>query len=278
MIKTNNKYSIHAIKRHRILRDGKGITTLIGLCGCPLKCRYCINPLHSKIVSYEKLTCSELLNIVDIDNLYFLATGGGVTFGGGEPLLYPELIVEFANSCNRRWKINIESSFNVPREYVENIISKVDEIIVDVKDMNPLIYQNYTGCSNRKVIENLKYVASTQYQSKMHIRVPLIPNYNSLEDVGLSIKQLEDMGFTKIEQFTYISNVEEINNIKDDGMYGKYVCETLKEVRKAIVDSINIECKLLSCVHTRCESGTCPACEQELKHIEDLIVKKYSMC
>lgn len=184
----SNKYPIHAIGRHRIVRDGKGVTTLVGVCGCPLKCRYCINPSHSKMLASGALSCSDLLDMVNIDNLYFLATGGGITFGGGEPLLYPELIFEFASNCNKRWNINIETSFNVPTPHVEKVISIVNEIIVDIKDMNPQIYQNYTGYSNKQVLDNLRYVSSTQYVNKILVRVPLIPNYNSMDDVHTSIK------------------------------------------------------------------------------------------
>ena len=36
---------IFAISRHRIATDGKGVTTLVAMHGCPLSCRYCINPL-----------------------------------------------------------------------------------------------------------------------------------------------------------------------------------------------------------------------------------------
>lgn len=269
----SNKYPIHALGRHRIVRDGKGVTTLVGVCGCPLKCRYCINPSHSKMLASGALSCSDLLDMVNIDNLYFLATGGGITFGGGEPLLYPELIFEFASNCNKRWNINIETSFNVPTPHVEKVISIVNEIIVDIKDMNPQIYQNYTGYSNKQVLDNLRYVSSTQYVNKILVRVPLIPNYNSMDDVHTSIKQLKELGFTRIDQFVYISDVDYLNHT-DTGFYGKHVCEILKKVRKAIIASTNIGYKLLSCSHTRCESGTCPACEQELQHMEELIINK----
>lgn len=31
------------IERHRIRRDGDGVTTLVAFMGCPLHCRYCLN-------------------------------------------------------------------------------------------------------------------------------------------------------------------------------------------------------------------------------------------
>lgn len=38
-----NKASFIGIRRHCLLTDGGGITTLIGFSGCPLRCKYCIN-------------------------------------------------------------------------------------------------------------------------------------------------------------------------------------------------------------------------------------------
>jgi pyruvate formate lyase activating enzyme len=34
---------IYKIDRRRIGTDGKGITDLVAMVGCPLKCKYCIN-------------------------------------------------------------------------------------------------------------------------------------------------------------------------------------------------------------------------------------------
>lgn len=39
----NTMFEILAINRHRFATDGKGITTLIGLARCPLRCKCCIN-------------------------------------------------------------------------------------------------------------------------------------------------------------------------------------------------------------------------------------------
>ena len=35
---------VAAISRHRLMLDGDGVTTLVVFHGCPLRCRYCLNP------------------------------------------------------------------------------------------------------------------------------------------------------------------------------------------------------------------------------------------
>ena len=78
------------IDRHRLATDGDGITTLVAFHECPLRCAYCINAQCFKESPECKLTVDKLIERLMPDNIYFLATGGGVTFGGGEPLLYAD--------------------------------------------------------------------------------------------------------------------------------------------------------------------------------------------
>ena len=87
---------IYAIDRHRLATDGKGVTTLVAFHKCLLKCKYCINPQTWQIDKIsKKMTAKELYDEVKKDNLYFLATGGGITFGGGEPCLHSDFIKQF---------------------------------------------------------------------------------------------------------------------------------------------------------------------------------------
>ena len=60
--------------------DGIGVTTLVAAYGCLLRCQYCLNP-HSRQQETNQCeyTPEKLLNEVKQDNLYFLATGGGIT-------------------------------------------------------------------------------------------------------------------------------------------------------------------------------------------------------
>ena len=84
-----NKVPIIDIRRHRLLRDGSGVRTLVGFYKCPLRCSYCLNPqCHNTPKVSSFYSPQELLDIVKVDSLYFIATDGEITFGGGEPLLY----------------------------------------------------------------------------------------------------------------------------------------------------------------------------------------------
>ena len=194
-----------AINRHRLTTDGEGVTTLVGFHGCPLHCQYCLNAqcLQADGV-WCRLTPGELYSEVEIDDLYFVATGGGICFGGGEPLLRSDFIKAFAEIMNPEWKLTIETSLNVPLENVKTIASLVQMWYVDIKDMNPDIYKAYGCKENKQVVSNLQWLAANGYADKVIIRLPLIPEYNTDEDRQRSQQQLENMGFRNFDKFNYI--------------------------------------------------------------------------
>ena len=194
-----------AVNRHRLTTDGEGVTTLVAFHGCPLHCEYCLNAqcLQADGV-WCRLTPGELYSEVEIDDLYFMATGGGICFGGGEPLLRSDFIKAFAEIMNPEWKLTIETSLNVPLENVKAIASLVQMWYVDIKDMNPDIYKAYGCKENKQVISNLQWLAANGYADKVIIRLPLIPEYNTDEDRQQSQQQLEEMGFTNFDKFNYI--------------------------------------------------------------------------
>lgn len=203
-----NRYdeaSFIGINRHRIGVDGEGVTTLAAFHGCPLHCRYCLNPrCLDPETSVQRYTPESLYQKLLIDDMYFLATGGGVCFGGGEPLLRPDFIRQFHALCGERWKITIETSLNVPIASVQKIAPLTNMFIIDIKDINEEVYISYTGKSNSQVIKNLKWLSANFNRDNIIIRVPLIPDFNNESDRNQSIKQLQELGFTRFDRFTYI--------------------------------------------------------------------------
>lgn len=185
--------------------DGAGVTTLVGFHGCPLKCKFCLNPecLNDGAKCLE-MTPRELYDKIKPDHLYFLATGGGVTFGGGEPLNNSSFIKKFHEICPPEWKIYIETSLNVPSENVLEILTSADEFFVDPKDINPEIYRSYTGGDNTRVIENIKLILNKKGSDVLTVRLPLIKGYNTENNREKSETFLRSLGVKKFDKFNYI--------------------------------------------------------------------------
>ena len=196
--------SIFGISRHRLTTDGEGVTTLVAFNGCPLRCKYCLNKVSWNMAKGRDYMPEMLFEEVKIDQLYFLATHGGVTFGGGEPLLQVDFIKAFRELCGPQWQILAETSLNVPFENVQTIDPILDGYIIDIKDMNPEIYQAYTGKDNSIVLTNLEWLLKSGDPNRIMVRVPHIPEFNTDEDVAKSIKRLKAMGVKNIDEFNYI--------------------------------------------------------------------------
>ena len=194
--------------RLRMATDGAGVTALVGAFGCPLQCKLCINPQtwHERADGkppFERVTAAELYDRVKIDSLYYLATGGGVTFGGGEPLLHTDFITAFREVCHPDWHIYAESCLNIPEDNVRAAAAVVDHFFVDIKDMNPAIYHAYTGKDNALVKSNLALLLSLAGADRVTVRVPHIPDFNTDGDVAASVAELERMGVTRLDVFSY---------------------------------------------------------------------------
>ena len=199
------KLPLIGICRHRLVTDGQGVTTLVAFHGCPLRCKYCLNAQCLRADGiWHQMDMMEILDKVMVDDLYYKATGGGIAFGGGEPLLRSDGIVDFCKSRPKEWRIYIETSLNVERRSLEAVAPYIDYYYIDVKDMNPDIYRRYTGRSNRRVVSNLRWLASNVDVGKVTIRLPHIPDYNTAQDVERSQRKLEAMGFRVFDRFWYI--------------------------------------------------------------------------
>lgn len=198
--------SIIGIVRHRMATDGVGVTTLVAFHGCPLHCQYCLNPQSlSPNGALRTITPTELYSEVEIDDLYFMATNGGICFGGGEPLLRSEFIVAFSKIMNPAWKLTLETSLNVSLAHLERVAPLISEFIIDIKDMNPSIYKAYTTQENSLVLSNLTWLSENGYSEKVLVRLPLIPHYNTSDDVERSKTLLQEMGFSRFDEFTYMT-------------------------------------------------------------------------
>lgn len=197
---------IMTISRLRMASDGAGVSTLVAFFGCPLRCKYCANwGCHENDALRESYSPETLVNVLKKDDIYFKMTGGGVVFGGGEPLLQAKFIHEVCKLADPLWKKRIETSLYAKWDSIRLLLDDIDEWFIDVKDMQPEIYKKYTGKDNKLVISNLKKLIATVPKEKILIRVPFIANINSSDDVKHSVETLKLMGYLRIEQFEYIA-------------------------------------------------------------------------
>ena len=82
-------------------------------------------------------------------------------------------------------------------------MADIDEWIIDIKDMDRHVYEEYTGVSIGNLIENLFRIKDIVDKSKLRIRVPRIPEYNDDEKIEESVKWIRDVMGVEPEVFEY---------------------------------------------------------------------------
>ncbi len=193
---------IHGIARRRLGTDGHGVTDLVAMAGCPLSCEYCLNGALLAKDNTKDVTAEELLASVMQEACYFVGTGGGVTFGGGEPLLQWEGIREFAALRPSWMRLSIETALQVPRDVVDALMPSVDLWIVDIKSLDQDTYRRYARGNLSVALRNLQALASIQ--DKVLVRVPIIPEYKDEATAQDEAEELAEMGFENINVFSYV--------------------------------------------------------------------------
>ena len=158
--------------------------------------------MESRLVSPE-----EMYDLLKADDLYFRATGGGVTFGGGESLLHAAFISAFRRVCEKRgggWKIWAETSLAVDEKAVKTAAGCVDGFIVDIKTLDDKIYRAYTGGDMKTAYSNLLLLKELAGPERIRVRIPLIPGYNTPQDQKRTREKLASQGFECFDLFDYV--------------------------------------------------------------------------
>lgn len=198
------KMPIVSIQRHRMNSDGEGIRTLVHSYSCNLSCKWCCNPETRYGNKFVLCTPKELFDTVRLDDIYFIATKGGITFSGGEPLLHKQFIKEFSKlSHHYNWKIGIQSAFYLDKEIIFEMSSCIDDFMVDIKCMDDKIHKKYTGVSNEKILDNIVALAETRAED-IFISIPIIPTINdSEENLIKTISFMKKLGIKNLKLLPY---------------------------------------------------------------------------
>lgn len=161
-----NDNGIHTISR-----------SLCTSCGiCAYEC-----PSNALMMCGENMDVQSVMNIIMRDKPYFSRSEGGVTFSGGECLLYPDFLKELEEKCKTA-QINtaIETALNVPWENLKKLIELTDTFYCDLKHSDSNIHQKLTGVGNELILENLFRLS--EVHKNIIVRIPLIPNVNDSDD------------------------------------------------------------------------------------------------
>lgn len=124
----------------------------------------------------EVYTSEQLLGEVLVD-LDFYGSEGGVTFSGGECLLQAEFVAHMLRLLKAKGVTTaVDTCGNVPWENIEKALPWCDTWLYDVKCADPENHRRFTGCDNRRILDNLRKLGDAG--ATIWIRVPVIPDFN----------------------------------------------------------------------------------------------------
>lgn len=173
---------VHSIDTFSTL-DGPGIRMVVFMQGCHLRCKYCHNPdtWDPEASTAGEFSKEKIMKIILRGLPYFEASGGGVTFSGGEPLLQHEFVREIFKQC-REAKIHtaLDTSLYVSASSVESILPYTDLVLADIKHFDNEKSLTITGAGNQCNIENLQMINARQVE--IWIRYVIVPGLTDDEN------------------------------------------------------------------------------------------------
>lgn len=128
----------------------------------------------------------ELLKEIRKDELFFQNSGGGVTFSGGEPLMFVDgdMIELYRGVKEAGISIGVDTTGFVPWESIAGVLPFVDFFLWDLKVMDREKHKALTGADNRLILENLQRVEGlfAQYGTRVYVRCIQVPGMTDSDE------------------------------------------------------------------------------------------------
>ena len=144
-------------------------------CGkCVEACIYGARTMYGK-----EMTLSEVMEEIEKDSVAYRKSGGGVTIGGGEPLMQLEFVVELLKMCKAKYfHTTMETCGQVPWEHIKEASEYLDLLFYDIKHFDSQKHKELTGVSNELILSNARKVLSGGVKCRVIVRIEVIPGSN----------------------------------------------------------------------------------------------------
>ncbi len=218
--------------------DGPGTRLSVFLAGCPLQCLYCQNPDTWRMAAGEMWSLDEMMKLVSRYKTIFDATGGGLTFSGGEPLLQARFVESvFVEAKKLGVHTALDTSGFLGAKASDALLETTDLVLLDVKSGLPELYKTVTSQTleptlvfGRRLakmnipivvrfvlvpgltdgVENITAVAEYVAGLSSLVRVDVLPFHQFGKDKWVSKKVPYTLGETPTPTVDEISKTEDI--------------------------------------------------------------------
>ncbi|UYW73970.1 [formate-C-acetyltransferase]-activating enzyme [Pseudocitrobacter faecalis] len=205
-----DKARIFNIQRYS-LNDGQGIRTVVFFKGCPHRCPWCANPesLSPRIETVRReskclrcvrcrqdadecpsgawehigrdVTLEQLERDVLKDEIFFRASGGGVTLSGGEVLMQAEFATRFLQRLQQLGiRTAIETAGDTAFSRLLPLAQACDEVLFDLKIMDAERAREVLNINQPRVLDNFQRLLKEGM--RVTPRLPLIPGFTLTDE------------------------------------------------------------------------------------------------
>jgi pyruvate formate lyase activating enzyme len=167
---------VHACPEDAVTLAEAGIVSDQNRC---IRCGTCAATCPSQAMEFagSEMTADQVMARITKDVLFYDESGGGVTFSGGEPLMQADFLCDLLDACG---DLNIHRTVDTTgyadAEVIARVARRTDLFLYDLKHMDSDRHRKYTGVSNRRILDNLKFLCAQS--AGIQIRMPVIPGFN----------------------------------------------------------------------------------------------------
>jgi glycyl-radical enzyme activating protein len=199
-----------------------------GLCD---NCGKCIDVCHADALEYfgTYYTVDELFEIIRKDEHYYRSSGGGVTFGGGEPTFQPRFTYALLRKCQENYiHVAVDTCGYATTEEQFRILAEANLLLYDLKGLDPNAHTKNTGVSNEIILSNLKML--NDMGKSIIIRIPVIPGLTvtneNMEIIAAFLSRLKSL--ERVDLLAYHT----YGTIKYEQLGRKYKLSTQADIQE----------------------------------------------
>jgi len=146
-------------------------------------CGACVSvcPSKARTITGKEMSVEEVITVVKKDQLFYNNSGGGVTFGGGEPVSSIDYLLELLQAAyDAGLHICVDTCGFCAEDRFKRVIERTDLFLFDCKHMDPEKHKEMTGVDNVQILANLRQALESK--AEVWVRIPLMPGQNDSEE------------------------------------------------------------------------------------------------
>ena len=146
-------------------------------------CGRCVSacPVGARAYMVREMDADEVLDKITRHRLFYMQSGGGVTFSGGEATSQREFLEYISREIyDMGYSMDIETCGYFDFDSVAGSLERMDLIFMDLKFIDDEKHRMYTGVSNKTILKNIEKLGGLPGQAV--IRIPVIGGVNDDEN------------------------------------------------------------------------------------------------